>query len=226
MNFCQLRKEHSGLCDWRNLQKGALRSQPKRKHFLLNVSYPVIYRTPHKPFPGRNRILSANSSSVKPQRLNRSRWRIHRATIERFISVYLLEENGSLLKEGTGDAVGWALRACSYKTKTEASQQRRSRHTLQGVFLVFVIAPFSFYHFVSSSLCLFVSLPLRLMGQFFSATQVPSKSKNVGWKPRFCIFPPNPTFIFFASSLPYTHLRATLHDEGFCVEFSDQTLHT
>ena len=152
MNFCQLRKEHSGLCDWRNLQKGALRSQPKRKHFLLNVSYPVIYRTPHKPFPGRNRILSANSSSVKPQRLSRSRWRIHRATIERFISVYRLEENGSLLKEGTGDALGWALRACSYKTKTEASQQRRSRHTLQGVFLVFVFAPFSFCPFDSLSL--------------------------------------------------------------------------
>ena len=67
-----------------------------------------------------------------------SRLRIHCATIERFISVYRLEENGSLLKEGTGDAFGWALRACSYKTKTEASQQRRSRHTLQGVFLVFV----------------------------------------------------------------------------------------
>ncbi|MCI6069100.1 MAG: hypothetical protein MR710_02910, partial [Bacteroidales bacterium] len=61
-----------------------------------------------------------------------------------------------------GDAVGWALRACSYKTKTEASQQRRSRHTLQGVFLVFVFPPFSFYHFVSSSLCLFVSLSFRL----------------------------------------------------------------
>ncbi|MDD6774401.1 MAG: hypothetical protein PUD98_02165, partial [Bacteroidales bacterium] len=71
---------------------------------------------------------------------------------ERFISVYRLEENGSLLKEGTGDAVGWALRACSYKTNTEASQQRRSRHALQGVFLVFVFAPFSFYLFVSSSL--------------------------------------------------------------------------
>ena len=85
--------------------------------------------------------------------VRRSRWRIHRATIERFISVYHLEENGSLLKEGTGDAVGWALRACSYKTKTEASQQRRSRHTLQGVFLVF--APFSFYLFVSLSLWLF-----------------------------------------------------------------------
>ncbi|MDD6501129.1 MAG: hypothetical protein PUF38_04420, partial [Bacteroidales bacterium] len=64
--------------------------------------------------------------------------------------------NGSLLKEGTGDAVGWALRACSYKTKTEASQQRRSRHTLQGVFLVF-LCPFFFL-----SLCLFLSLPLRL----------------------------------------------------------------
>ena len=50
MNFFKLRKEHSGLCDWRNLQKGALRNekQPKRKHFLLNVPYPVIYRTPLK----------------------------------------------------------------------------------------------------------------------------------------------------------------------------------
>ena len=94
--------------------------------------------------------------------VRRSRWRIHRATIERFISVYRLEENGSLLKEGTGDAVGWALRACSYKTKTEASQQRRSRHTLQGVFLVFVFPPFSFYLFVSLTLSPFVSLSLSL----------------------------------------------------------------
>ena len=89
--------------------------------------------------------------------VRRSRWRIHRATIERFISVYRLEENGSLLKEGTGDAVGWSLRACSYKTKTEASQQRRSRHTLQGVFLV-CLCPFFFLSlclFLSSSLCLF-----------------------------------------------------------------------
>ena len=48
-------EEHSGLCDGRNLQKGALRSKflklliknvhPKRKRFLLNVPYPVIYRT-------------------------------------------------------------------------------------------------------------------------------------------------------------------------------------
>ena len=91
--------------------------------------------------------------------VRRSRWRIHRATIERFISVYRLEENGSLLKEGTGDAVGWALRACSYKTKTEASQQRRSRHTLQGVFLVLSLPLFLL---VSLSLCLFVSLTLRL----------------------------------------------------------------
>ncbi|MDD6920997.1 MAG: hypothetical protein PUI86_01215, partial [Bacteroidales bacterium] len=72
------------------------------------------------------------------------------------------EENGSLLKEGTGDAVGWALRACSYKTKTEASQQRRSRHTLQGVFLVlsfplFLFITLSLPLFVSLSLCLFVS---------------------------------------------------------------------
>ncbi|MDD6537647.1 MAG: hypothetical protein PUF26_00805, partial [Bacteroidales bacterium] len=69
--------------------------------------------------------------------------------------VYRLEENGSLLKEGTGDAVGWALRACSYKTKTEASQQRRSRHTLQGVFLVLSLPLFLF---ITSSLPLFVSL--------------------------------------------------------------------
>ncbi|MDD6774426.1 MAG: hypothetical protein PUD98_02300, partial [Bacteroidales bacterium] len=100
----------------------------------------------------------------------RSRWRIHRATIERFISVYRLEENGSLLKEGTGDAVGWALRACSYKTKTEASQQRRSRHTLQGVFLVFVFAPFSFYHFLSLTLCPFVPLSLCLFNSSINET--------------------------------------------------------
>ena len=48
MNFCLLRKEHSGLCDWRNSQKGALRNRPKRKHFLLNVPHPVIFRTPLK----------------------------------------------------------------------------------------------------------------------------------------------------------------------------------
>ena len=84
--------------------------------------------------------------------VRRSRWRIHRATIERFISVYRLEENGDLLKEGTGDAFGWALRACSYKTKTEASQQRRSRHTFQGVFLVFPL-----FLFITLSLWLFLS---------------------------------------------------------------------
>ena len=100
-----------------------------------------------------------NSSSAKPQRLSRSRWRIHRATIERFISVYRLEENGSLLKEGTGDAVGWALRVYSYKPKTEASQQRRSRHTLQGVFLVLSLTLFLF---VFLSLCPFVPLSLPL----------------------------------------------------------------
>ena len=90
--------------------------------------------------------------------VRRSRWRIHRATIERFIFVYRLEENGSLLKEGTGDAVGWTLRACSYKTKTEASQQRRSRHTLQGVFLFLPL-----FLFITLSLRLFVSLSLRLL---------------------------------------------------------------
>ena len=29
----------------------------------------------------------------------------------------------------------------------------------------------------------------------------------------------------FASPQPYTHRRATLHNEGFCVEFTDQTIH-
>ena len=75
----------------------------------------------------------------------------------------------------------------------------------------------------------FLSLPLsktaRRVGKTF-LSEVPSKSKNVGWKPRFCIFPPNPTFIFFASPRPYTHRRETLHSEGFCVGFTDQTLHT
>ena len=92
--------------------------------------------------------------------VRRSRWRIHRATIERFISVYRLEENGSLLKEGTGDAVGWALRACSYKTKMEASQQRRSRHTLQGIFLFFV---FALFLFITLSLWLLVPFSLPLL---------------------------------------------------------------
>ena len=61
---------------------------------------------------------------------------------------------------------------------------------------------------------------------FSQQHRFPQRAKNVGWKPRFCIFLPNPTFIFFASPRPYTHRRATLHNEGFCVEFSDQTLHT
>ena len=52
--------------------------------------------------------------------------------------VYRLEEAEGLLKEGGVWVSDGALRACSYKTKTEASQQRRSRHTLQGVFLVFL----------------------------------------------------------------------------------------
>ena len=58
----------------------------------------------------------------------------------------------------------------------------------------------------------------------------------------FCIFPLGKAesamktafFAFFAqpymsdflSFQPYTLCRATLHNEGFCVGFSDQTLHT
>ena len=132
-----------------------------------------IFSLPHHPLSGcihrkainRKKLFPAGTASYLwihqvQSRSNwavvrRSRWRIHRATIERFISVYRLEENGSLLKEGTGDAVGWALRACSYKTKTGASQQRRSHHTLQGVFLV-CLSPFlSLCLFLSSFLCLF-----------------------------------------------------------------------
>ena len=44
-------------------------------------------------------------------------------------------------------------------------------------------------------------------------------------KQAFTLFPPNPTFIFFAFPQPYTNRRATLHNEGFCVEFTDQTIH-
>ena len=44
-------------------------------------------------------------------------------------------------------------------------------------------------------------------------------------KQAFTLFPPNPTYIFFARSHPYTLRRETLHDEGFCVEFTDQTIH-
>ncbi|MDY4621061.1 MAG: hypothetical protein SO487_07465, partial [Alloprevotella sp.] len=91
------------------------------------------------------------------------------------------EENGSLLKEGTGDAVGWALRACSYKTKTEASQQRRSRHTLQGVFLVLSLPLFLF---ISSTLCLFLSSSLCLL--------VPLT---------FCLFLSLPLFLFISLTL-------------------------
>ena len=61
---------------------------------------------------------------------------------------------------------------------------------------------------------------------FSQQHRFPQRAKNVGWKPRFCIFLPNPTFIFFASPRPYTLRRKTLHNEGFCVEFTDQTLHT
>ena len=39
--------------------------------------------------------------------------------VERFISVYRLAEDGSLLKEGGGRLSVWALRACSYKAKAE-----------------------------------------------------------------------------------------------------------
>ena len=39
---------------------------------------------------------------------------------EKFFSVYRLEEDVSLLKEGGVRLSVWALRACSYKTKAEA----------------------------------------------------------------------------------------------------------
>ena len=53
----------------------------------------------------------------------------------------------------------------------------------------------------------------------------------------FCIFPPVSTFNYlhvfarlniyiFASFKSYTRLRAILHNAGFYVRFSDQTLHT
>ena len=42
-------------------------------------------------------------------------------------------------------------------------------------------------------------------------------------KQAFTLFPPNPTYIFFAFPQPYTNRCATLHNEGFCVEFTDQT---
>ena len=41
-----------------------------------------------------------------------------------------------------------------------------------------------------------------------------------------CTSPPVSTFIFFASFKSYTRLRAILHNAGFYVRFSDQTLHT
>ena len=81
--------------------------------------------------------------------VRRSRWRIHRATIERFISVYRLEENGSLLKEGTGDAVGWALRVYSYKTKN-------------GSITAAAQPPYSSRGFLGFSLPLFLFITLSL----------------------------------------------------------------
>ena len=65
-----------------------------------------------------------------------------------------------------------------------ASKARQSRlHQAQGVFLVFVFAPFSFYHFVSSSLPLFASSSLRLTrqlmdinGETFLARSAPRKN--------------------------------------------------
>ena len=75
-------------------------------------------------------------------------------------------------KKARGMLSVWALRACSYKTKTEASQQRRSRHTLQGVFLVFVFAlclfiSLSLWLFLSLTLCLFVALSFPLVCMMF-----------------------------------------------------------
>ena len=53
--------------------------------------------------------------------------------------VYRLEEDGSLLKEGAVRLLLGALRACSYKTKTEARQQGSASILFKGFIMVFVI---------------------------------------------------------------------------------------
>ena len=53
--------------------------------------------------------------------------------------VYRLEEDGSLLKEGAVRLSFGALRACSYKTKTEARQQGSASILFKGFIMVFVI---------------------------------------------------------------------------------------
>ena len=45
-------------------------------------------------------------------------------------------------------------------------------------------------------------------------------------KQAFTLFPPNPTFIFFAFPQSYRNRRATLHNVRFHVGFTSQTLHT
>ncbi|MCI6068558.1 MAG: hypothetical protein MR710_00085, partial [Bacteroidales bacterium] len=41
-------------------KKGALRNEkrPKRKHFLLNVPYPLIYRTPRQSFVMKRMLIN------------------------------------------------------------------------------------------------------------------------------------------------------------------------
>ena len=53
--------------------------------------------------------------------------------------VYRLEEAVGLLKEGGVRFLGGALRACSYKTKTEARQQGYASILFKGFIMVFVI---------------------------------------------------------------------------------------
>ena len=54
-------------------------------------------------------------------------------------SVYRLEEDGSLLKEGGALLPLWALRACSYKAKAEAWHQGYAPILFKGFILVFVM---------------------------------------------------------------------------------------
>ncbi len=53
--------------------------------------------------------------------------------------VFRLEEDGSLLKEGAVRLSFGALRACSYKTITEARQQGSASILFKGFIMVFVI---------------------------------------------------------------------------------------
>ena len=70
--------------------------------------------------------------------------------VERFISVYRLAEDGSLLKEGGVRLSIWALRAALIRPKRK-TDSRAQPHPLQGVFPVFILSAGHRVVFMSSS---------------------------------------------------------------------------